>query len=100
MIVDRLRATIVTLEPLGNINTNPMMLKKYRVLDIRYRKMRVIFRRSLTDYHFRCSVDYKRCIFSDLIYSIGSVCDTMRDMFTIDERKYAYYHEKDVTEKI
>lgn len=101
MIMDRLRATIVTLKPPGNINTNPMMLKKYRVLDIRYRKMRVIFRRSLVDYHFRCGVDCKiGCIFSDLAYSISSMCDIMRGIFTIDERKYAYYPEKDATEKI
>lgn len=104
MIVDRLRDTIVTLKPLGNINTNPMMLKKYRVLGIRlrYRKMRVIFRRSLIDYHFRCGVNCKiRCnFFSELAYSIGSVCDTMRGMFTIDKRKYAYYPEKYATEKI
>lgn len=100
MNVDRLRATIVTLKPLENINTNPMMLKKYRVLDIRYRKMRVIFRRSLIDYHFRCGVDCKiKCIFSDLAYSICSVCDIMRGIFTIDEKKYAYYPEKDDTEE-
>jgi hypothetical protein len=101
MIVDKLRDTIVTLKPLGNINTNPMMLKKYRVLGIRHRKMRVIFRRSLIDYHFRCGVDCKiGCIFSELAYLISPVCDTMRGIFTIDERKYAYYPEKDATEKI
>jgi hypothetical protein len=76
------------------------MLKKYRVLEIRYRKMRVIFRRSLIDYRFRCGIDCKICIFSDLTYSIGSMCDIMRGMFTIDERKYAYYPEKDDTEEV
>ena len=63
--------------------------------------MRVIFRRSLIDYHFRCGVDCKiKCIFSDLAYSIGSVCDNMRGMFTTNEKKYVYYPEKDATEKI
>lgn len=102
MSVDRLRATIVTLKPMGNINTNPMMLKKYRAIYIRYRKVKVVFRRSLIDYHWRCGIDCTvRCIFSDLAYSIGSVCDAMRGMFTIDKRKYAYYPERqDATEKI
>lgn len=101
MSVDRLRATIVTLKPLGNINTNPMMLKKYRVVEIMYCNERVIFRRSTKDGDWRCGVDCKiKCIYSDLSYSLGSICDIMRGLFTIDEKKYAYYPEKDVTEKI
>lgn len=101
MIVDRLRATIVILKPPGNINTNPMMLKKYRVVEIMYCNERVIFRRSIKDGDWRCGVDCKiKCIYSDLSYSLGSICDIMRGIFAIDDIKYAYYPEKDVTEKI
>lgn len=77
-----------------------MMLKKYRVLEIMYYNERVIFRRSTKDGDWKCGVYCKiKCIYSDLSYSLGSICDIMRGMFTIDERKYAYYPPRDDTKE-
>lgn len=75
-----------------------MMLKKYRVLD--YRKMRVMFRRSLINYHFRCGVDCK--INNIDCKDICPKCDDWRGIWNVWKRidnKYAYYPPKDDTKE-
>lgn len=75
-----------------------MMLKKYRVVEIMYCDERVIFRRSTKDGDWRCGVYCKiKCMYSDLSYSLGSICDIMRGIG--DDIKYAYYPERDDTKE-
>lgn len=100
MSVDRLRATIVTLKPLGNINTNPMMLKKYRVVEIMYCNERVIFRRSTKDGDWRCGVDCKiKCNTNIDCGDIYPKCNDWQGIWKRIDIEYAYYPPRDDTKE-